>query len=139
LAEATESMCETTAGRIGGGCDAVFDNHLPPKEFAMRTPSVSTVPSPWVGPARQDESPDFMSVAEAEALVEDHSPLETVKDLPPSLHSVPPTSDGGTSVELPSPPKSTKHMKKLFTGSATYLKFPEVKPAWNLSENYHAC
>jgi len=46
-------------------------------------PSASTVLSPWVGPARQDESLDFMSVAEAEALVEDHSPLETVKDLPP--------------------------------------------------------
>ncbi len=82
LADATEPMAGTTADRRIGHPGAALDNRLPAKEFAMRTPPASTVPSPWVGTARQDESLDLAAVEDPNEMLNSSS-LETVKDLPP--------------------------------------------------------
>ena len=82
LAEANESMGETTAGTIRGRPRAGLDNRLPAEEFATRTTSASIIPSPRVGPASQDESPDLRSVPVPNE-TNNSSSLNTVEDLPP--------------------------------------------------------
>ena len=86
MAEGTETSEEMTAGRLGGVWVADLDNCLHAMEFATRMPPIpiSTVPSPRMGSARQEESPDISPEVETEDPNEmvDSSSLNSVKDIP---------------------------------------------------------
>ena len=146
MAEGTETSEEMTAGRLGGVWVADLDNRLPAMEFATRMPPIpiSTIPSPRMGSARQEESPDISPEVETEDPNEmvDSSSLNSVKDIPSIPSFIPlcdPTLGGVNSVAVPFPLKSTMRMKRLSTGNATYLMYPREKSAQNLPVNYHDC
>ena len=87
MAEGTETSEEMTAGRLGGVWVADLDNRLYTCHGICNENApipIYTVPSPQVGSARQEESPDISPEVETEDLNEmvNSSSLNTIKDIP---------------------------------------------------------